>query len=68
MDIYKPMYEGIIFFYPRLVKGGVIFVHDYNNIEYKGVRKALEDAECQLGEIPCIPMSDKCGTVILLKL
>lgn len=68
MDIYKPMYEGIIFFYPRLVKGGVIFVHDYNNVEYKGVRKALEDAECQLGEIPCIPMSDKCGTVILLKL
>ncbi len=33
-DLYKPTYDGLVFFYPRLVKGGHIFIHDFNNYEY----------------------------------
>jgi O-methyltransferase len=31
VDLYKPTYAGLEFFYPRLQEGGVIFVHDYNS-------------------------------------
>jgi O-methyltransferase len=30
-DLYKPIYDGLEYFYPRLEKGGYIFIHDYNN-------------------------------------
>jgi O-methyltransferase len=32
-DKYEPTIEALKFFYPRLSKGGFIFVHDYNNAE-----------------------------------
>lgn len=41
-DLFAPIYEGLNFFYPRLVKGGCIFIHDFNNDSYKGARKAVE--------------------------
>ena len=30
-DLYKPTYVGLSEFYPKLVKGGVIIIHDYNS-------------------------------------
>ncbi len=41
-DLYDPLYAGLQFFYPKLVQGGYIFVHDFNNDNYKGARKAVE--------------------------
>lgn len=67
MDIYKPMFEGLKFFYPRLVEGGFIFVHDYNNVEYKGVRQALEEAKSLFGNIHYVPLCDHGGTCIIVK-
>ena len=34
-DLYKPIYDGLCFFYPKLIKWWYIFVHDFNNYEYK---------------------------------
>ncbi len=40
-DLYKPIYDGLNFFYPKMVKGGVIIVHDFFNDYYSGVKKAV---------------------------
>lgn len=66
VDLYKPIYDGLCFFYPRLAKGGYIFVHDYNNAIYKGAKEAVKHF-CQEHGIPFIPVSDSLGTVIIAK-
>lgn len=40
-DLYKPIKAGLEFFYPRLNRGGVIFVDDLGYPELPGVRKAV---------------------------
>ncbi len=44
-DLYAPIYAGLEFFYPRMIKGGVILVHDYFTEFYDGVKAALDDFE-----------------------
>ena len=41
-DLFEPLYSGLLFFYPKLVAGGYIFIHDFNNDAYKGARQAVE--------------------------
>ncbi|MCK9612327.1 MAG: macrocin O-methyltransferase [Bacteroidales bacterium] len=65
-DLFKPIYEGLNFFYPLLEKGGYIFVHDYNNNLYKGAKQAVLKF-CKENNISFIPIPDTCGTVIILK-
>lgn len=66
VDLYQPIYEGLHFFYPRLIHGGYIFVHDFNNDEYPGVRKAVEEF-CSKEKIGFLPIPDYSGTVIISK-
>ena len=65
-DLYQPIYEGLEFFYPRLSKGGYIFIHDYNNDLYKGAKKAVRDF-CQSANIPYFPLTDGAGSAIIAK-
>jgi O-methyltransferase len=65
-DLYEPIYAGLVFFYPRLVKGGCIFVHDFNNDSYKGARKAVEQF-CSEQQIGFVPLPDSGGTAIITK-
>ncbi len=65
-DLYDPIYEGLKFFYPKLVKGGYIFIHDFNNDNYKGVRKAVEKF-CAETNISFTPIPDSGGSVIINK-
>ncbi|HVX49085.1 MAG TPA: TylF/MycF/NovP-related O-methyltransferase [Chitinophagaceae bacterium] len=65
-DLFAPIYEGLNFFYPRLVKGGYIFVHDFNNDAYKGARKAVEQF-CAEQHVGYVPIPDICGTCIITK-
>ena len=43
LDLYKPTLEGLIFFYPKLVQGGCILIHDYFMASYPNVKKAVEE-------------------------
>ena len=43
VDLYKPIKSGLEYFYPRMIKGGVIFVHDYFSLSYGGSKKAVDD-------------------------
>ena len=65
-DLYKPIYDGLQFFYPRLVKGGFIFLHDYNNKDYPGVKAAVRKYCAEEG-INCFPLVDPCGTAVITK-
>ena len=65
-DLYDPIYNGLQYFYPRLQKGGYIFVHDYNNDGYKGAREAVEKF-CAENGLNKLPLPDSCGTAILMK-
>ncbi len=65
-DLYNPIFEGLSYFYPRLSKGGYIFVHDYNNIRFKGAKEAVQQY-CKANKISYFPLSDICGTVVIVK-
>lgn len=65
-DLYEPIYNGLQFFYPKLVKGGYIFVHDYNNESYKGAKQAVIDY-CSNKGINFVPIPDSGGTIIITK-
>jgi O-methyltransferase len=66
VDLYKPTLAGLQYFYPRLAKGGCIFVHDYNNLRFKGVQSAVEEFSDSTGA-PVVPLPDFAGTAIILK-
>ena len=42
-DLYAPILAGLEFFYPRMVTGGVILVHEYFSTGYLGVQKAVNE-------------------------
>lgn len=65
-DLYLPIYEGLKFFYPRLVKKGYIFIHDFNNDQYTGAREAVIQF-CQEQNIGFTPIPDIGGTVVITK-
>jgi O-methyltransferase len=65
-DLYEPIYQGLIFFYPRLQEGGYIFIHDFNNDAYKGARQAVEKF-CQERSINFLALPDLGGSAIVMK-
>lgn len=75
-DMYNPTLAGLRFFYPRLVKGGYIMVHDYNIrymyqtkdiINLSGVKQAVKDYQKECDSMCIVPIPDKSGTVIITK-
>lgn len=66
VDLYKPIYEGLKYFYPRLNKGGYIFIHDFNNLMFPGTREAVQKF-CSENQVSYFPLSDVGGSVVLTK-
>lgn len=66
VDLYKPTLAGLEYFYPRLAVGGCIFVHDYNNRRFHGVRQAVDEFT-EATDAPLVQIPDLAGTVILSK-
>ena len=68
VDFEKSILEGLRYFYPRLNKGGAIFIHDYNNRFLEGVKKAVDTYEQEIGSVlSMVPMADEGGTLVLVK-
>lgn len=65
-DLFEPIYQGLKYFYPRLSRGGFIFIHDYNNSEYTGAKVAVRQF-CKENDLSYFPMSDNWGSVALTK-
>lgn len=66
VDLYKPTYDGLEYFYKRLAKGGYIIVHDYNFPTYSGVKEAVKKFS-EKHNIGYVPVSDYFGSVIFTK-
>jgi len=64
-DLYNPTKAALDFFYPRLVPGGVMLVHDYNP-DWPGIMKAVNDFVSTIPE-PIAPLPDKDSTVMIFK-
>jgi O-methyltransferase len=65
-DLYDPIYAGLNFFFPKLVQGGYILIHDFNNDSYKGARKAVEQF-CSEQGVNFVPLPDSGGSAIISK-
>ena len=63
-DLYKPMIDGLNFFYPQMSHGGIIVCHDYNS--WPGSRRAVDEF-CSLNNQIPLPMPDKCGSAVIIK-
>jgi Macrocin-O-methyltransferase (TylF) len=65
-DLYLPMRAGLEYFYPRLDRGGIIFVHDYSSYYWDGAKKAVDEFLREVREFP-VMVGDKSGTVVIRK-
>ncbi|MDR3562907.1 MAG: TylF/MycF/NovP-related O-methyltransferase [Negativicutes bacterium] len=66
VDLYAPTLAGLEWFYKRLNPGGYIFIHDYNNLRYMGVRHAVDDFLTKVSA-PVVALPDFAGSLIVLK-
>lgn len=64
-DLYAPTSEALKFFYPRLNKGGVMIIHDYNH-NWDGVKKAIDEFMPTIPE-SLIELPDWQGSVMIVK-
>lgn len=65
VDLAKPTAEGLRFFYPRLLPGGVLIVHDYNP-KWPELMRVVDDFLKEIPENPVLA-SDKNSSLILVK-
>jgi hypothetical protein len=57
-DLYQPILAGLEYFYPHMVKGGIIIVHDYFSEVYKGVKQAIFEFDKKINGIKLFPIGD----------
>ncbi len=66
-DLEKPFSHALEYFYPKLVKGGFLIMHDYSSLYWDGARKAIKEFLIDKPE-SIIPIPDKSGTIALRKM
>jgi O-methyltransferase len=66
-DLYAPFEAALRYFYPRIVSGGFLIMHDYANAHWKGAEKAVDEFLTGKPE-KVIPIPDKSGTAVLRKI
>ena len=68
VDFEESTYQGLKFFFKRLVPGGYIFLHDYNTFYLDGVKIAVNRFESDNDlTLKKIPIADRAGTLIITK-
>lgn len=65
MDLYKPTFDALRFFYPKMVNGGVILIHDYYSLSYPNIKLAIDDFEKEIGGIRRFPIGDELSIAIM---
>jgi len=66
VDLYKPVLAGLEYFWPRMVKNGYIFVHDYFSFSYAGAKKAIEEFS-EKHQVGFIPIGDTLSVAFVKK-
>jgi hypothetical protein len=65
-DLYAPIFSALEYFYPRMVAGGFLIVHDYGSLEWEGAEKAVDVFFADKPEC-VVPMPDSAGSVVIRK-
>lgn len=65
-DLYAPILAGLEYFYPRMCKGGIILLHDYNNNRFRGAKLAVKDYEEKNGKLLLVPLCDLHGSAVII--
>jgi hypothetical protein len=67
-DLYAPFHAALAYFYPRLVPGGFLIMHDYSSLSWeRGPERAVDEFFAGKPE-KIIPIPDKSGTVVIRKM
>lgn len=66
VDLYQPIYEGLKWFWPQMVSGGVILVHDFGTVKFQGAKAAVREFSEETGA-PYLPLCDTAGSVAFVK-
>lgn len=65
-DLYAPFSAALEYFYPRLLPGGFLIMHDYSSLHWRLVEKAVDDFFADKPERPIL-IPDKSGTAVIRK-
>jgi O-methyltransferase len=68
MDLYKPTFSALEFFYPRLSAGGYLMVHDYHNEESNWACRRAVDEFMRNKPERIIEIADIWGSIIFRRL
>lgn len=63
-DLYAPIMSGLEYFYPRMVPGGYLIVHDYGSLVWEGAEKAVDTFFADKPEC-VIQIPDSSGSVVV---
>ncbi len=63
-DLYAPFRAALEFFYPRMVPGGFMVLHDYGSLHWDGTERAVDEFLADKPE-SVIPVPDGSGTAVL---
>jgi hypothetical protein len=66
-DLYAPIMSGLEYFYPRMVPGGFLIVHDYGSLLWAGAEKAVDRFFADKPEC-VIHIPDLCGSAVIRRL
>ena len=65
-DLHAPTASALEYFYPRLVPGGFLIIHDYSSLHWMGVEKAVDEFFATKPE-SVIPLPDSAGSAVIRK-
>jgi hypothetical protein len=65
-DLASPYLAALNYFYPRIVCGGFLIMHDYSNLYWDGAERTIDEFFADKPE-KLIPIPDKSGTVVVRK-
>ena len=67
-DFRETTLSGLRYFWPRIVPGGYLMLHDWGSQKLRGVAEALELYEQELGQrLPGVPLPDLGNSLVLQK-
>lgn len=66
-DLYAPITSGLEYFYPRLVPGGFLIVHDYSSLAWSGAELAVDHFFSSKPEA-IVPLTDGAGSIVIRKM
>ncbi len=65
-DLYQPILAALQYFYPRLLPGGYLIIHDYACLAWDGAERAVDEFFADKPEC-VIPLTDGCGSAVIRK-